>query len=169
MIRTIDTKELTEIIKEMCIAANHYLSKDMDIALEFVNMVYNYAMELQGNVSKYTTGYITEITKESFKRGLIKLDDLYVLREEDIVKIYENNFPSWKNFKEAKEIVRCDTKPDGFYVSMDVKKRNVIPLILWNGEVKRITDVSIEAKNKYNDFNNFHDSKYAYVRTIKKL
>ena len=34
MIRTIDTKELTEIIKEMCIAANHYLSKDMDIALK---------------------------------------------------------------------------------------------------------------------------------------
>lgn len=34
MIRTIDTKVITENIKEMCIEANHYLSKDMDAALK---------------------------------------------------------------------------------------------------------------------------------------
>ena len=31
MIRTVDTKIITENVKEMCIEANHYLSKDMDI------------------------------------------------------------------------------------------------------------------------------------------
>lgn len=143
--------------------------KDMDIALEFVNMVYNYAMELQGNVSKYTTGYITEITKEAFKRNLIKLEDLYTLKEEEIVKIYEDNFTSWEYFKNAKEIVRTDIKPDNFYVSMNVKKRNVIPLILWKDEARRITDVSRVALDKYQDFNAFHDSKYVYVKSIKKL
>lgn len=34
MIRTIDTSVITENIKEMCIEANHYLSKDMDMALK---------------------------------------------------------------------------------------------------------------------------------------
>lgn len=34
MIRTVDTKMITENIKEMCIEANHYLSKDMDIAMK---------------------------------------------------------------------------------------------------------------------------------------
>ncbi len=34
MIRTIDTKLVTENIKEMCVQANHYLSKDMDQALK---------------------------------------------------------------------------------------------------------------------------------------
>lgn len=34
MIRTIETRIITENIKEMCIEANHYLSKDMDIALK---------------------------------------------------------------------------------------------------------------------------------------
>ena len=34
MIRTVDTKIITENIKEMCIEANHYLSKDMDIAMK---------------------------------------------------------------------------------------------------------------------------------------
>lgn len=34
MIRTVDTKTITENVKEMCIEANHYLSKDMDIAMK---------------------------------------------------------------------------------------------------------------------------------------
>ena len=34
MIRTVDTQIITENIKEMCIEANHYLSKDMDIAMK---------------------------------------------------------------------------------------------------------------------------------------
>ena len=33
MIRTVDTKIITENVKEMCIEANHYLSKDMDTAI----------------------------------------------------------------------------------------------------------------------------------------
>ena len=39
MIRTVDTKIITENVKEMCIEANHYLSKDMDIAMK--NCGYN--------------------------------------------------------------------------------------------------------------------------------
>lgn len=34
MIRTIKTEEITKTIKEMCIEANHYLSKDMDRAMK---------------------------------------------------------------------------------------------------------------------------------------
>ena len=34
MIRSIDTSIITENIKEMCVEANHYLSKDMDQALK---------------------------------------------------------------------------------------------------------------------------------------
>lgn len=34
MIREIETKTITENIKEMCIEANHFLSKDMDVALK---------------------------------------------------------------------------------------------------------------------------------------
>lgn len=33
MIRTVDVKQITENIKEMCIEANHYLSADMDAAM----------------------------------------------------------------------------------------------------------------------------------------
>ena len=32
--RTIDVSEITENVKEMCMEANHYLSKDMDVAMK---------------------------------------------------------------------------------------------------------------------------------------
>ena len=34
MIRTINTKEITKNVKEMCIKANHFLSSDMDAAMK---------------------------------------------------------------------------------------------------------------------------------------
>ena len=34
MIRTVNTDDIVKNIKEMCIEANHYLSKDMDKALK---------------------------------------------------------------------------------------------------------------------------------------
>lgn len=34
MIRTVKTSEITENIKEMCIEANYYLSRDMDAAMK---------------------------------------------------------------------------------------------------------------------------------------
>ena len=34
MIRTVNTDDIVKTIKEMCIEANHYLSKDMDKALK---------------------------------------------------------------------------------------------------------------------------------------
>lgn len=34
MMRTIDVSEITKNVKEMCIEANHYLSKDMDEAMK---------------------------------------------------------------------------------------------------------------------------------------
>ena len=36
MIRTVKTSEITENIKEMCIEANYYLSRDMDAAMECI-------------------------------------------------------------------------------------------------------------------------------------
>ena len=34
MIREINTSEITKVVKEMCIEANHFLSKDMDEVLK---------------------------------------------------------------------------------------------------------------------------------------
>ena len=38
MIRTVNTEDIVKNIKEMCIEANHYLSKDMDKDLKDANV-----------------------------------------------------------------------------------------------------------------------------------
>ena len=140
---------------------------DVVVAEKFVAMVFTYAKELQGNTDKYVMNYISEIVKLAVQKGLISLEDLYVKREEEIIRVFQEFFLSWNNFKNAECLVRTNQKPEGFYVSLDVKKRNVIPLIKVNQEVKRIVEVSSLAEEIYFELKNYHDTDFAYVRKIK--
>ena len=56
MIRNIDTKIITENIKEMCIEANHYLSKDMEKALKKASETEESGVRIPGKTFKATTG-----------------------------------------------------------------------------------------------------------------
>lgn len=140
---------------------------DIVVAEKFVAMIFTYAKELQGNTDKYVMNYISEIVKLAVQKGLISLADLYVKKEEDIIHVFQKFFLSWNNFSNAESLVRTNEKPEGFYVSLDVKKRNVIPLIKVNQEVKRIVEVSSLAEEIYFELNNYHDTDFAYVRKIK--
>ena len=140
---------------------------DIVVAEKFVAMIFTYAKELQGNTDKYVMNYISEIVKLAVQKGLISLADLYVKKEEDIIQVFQKFFLSWNNFSNAESLVRTNEKPEGFYVSLDVKKRNVIPLIKVNQEVKRIVEVSSLAEEIYFELNNYHDTDFAYVRKIK--
>ena len=132
-------------------------------------MIAIYTKELQGNKDKYVMKYISEIIKLAVKKKLITLDDLYTKRESDIVNVLNNNFSSWQVFNNTTSLINTDTIPNNFYISFETKKRTVIPLVQTNNGSKRITNVSEYAKGVYEELENFHDNKYAYVKTIKNL
>ena len=144
--------------------------KTQAIAEKFVQMVYVYAHELQGNTDKYVNKYIAELVKISYKNGLISLDDLYTKKETDICEIFNNNFKSWKSFVNAETISRSDTEPqNSYYVSFDTKKRNAIPLIQIDNNSQRINIVSEYAQNLYKKIETEKDTKYGYIGNINKL
>ena len=143
--------------------------RDIKIAEEFVPLVSTYAKELQGNKDKYTMTYISEIVKLSLERHLLTIDDLYNKREDELVLMFAQEFKTWKAFADAQEIVRSNVEPDNFYVSLDVKKRNTIPLVQCSGSIKRINEVSEYAKKIYDDLEQYHDTKYAYIKEIKRV
>lgn len=144
--------------------------KTQAIAEKFVQMVYVYAHELQGNTDKYVNKYIAELVKISYKNGLISLDDLYTKKETDICEIFNNNFKSWKSFVNAETISRSDTEPqNSYYVSFDTKKRNAIPLIQIDNNSQRINTVSEYAQNLYKKIETEKDTKYGYIGNINKL
>lgn len=144
--------------------------KNIISAEKFADMVYNYATELQGNRDKYVMKYISEVIKLAFSKKLINLEDLYTKGEKEICDIISSNFSSWKEFASANKIVGEENSPkENFYVSFATKKRNVIPLVHTIEGDKRITEVSNYAKQTYKNIEEYEDSKYAYVKTIKKI
>ena len=143
---------------------------DLKIAEKFVCVVYNYAKELQRNTDKYVMKYISEIVKLAVQRNLVSLEDLYTKREKDICDIFAANFLTWSIFNEASTLVQSEIEPSGvFYISFDTKKRNAIPLIQTPYGSRRITEVSDKALEKYNELREYKDSKYAYVKKIRRI
>lgn len=143
---------------------------DIEVAEKFVSMVYNYAKELQGNTDKFVMKYISEIVKLSFKKQLISLEDLYMKKEEELCSIFNKSFISWKKFNETSTLIRTDKEPNNrFYISFETKKRNTIPLIHTVDGDKRIIEVSIAAKNTYDELKRYKDSTYAYIEEICNL
>lgn len=174
-LHTHSLEQIKEVYNNMVILKNEVGNleigfHDLKIAEKFVYMVYNYAKELQRNKDKYVMKYISEIVKLSVSYGPITLNDLYEKSEREIVNIFAKNFTSWSIFNEASTLVQSETEPsDVFYISFDTKKRNTIPLVNSFAGASRIVNVSEEAKRIYSELENYRDSKFAYVRSLKKL
>lgn len=140
---------------------------DEKIALKFYQMVMVYAKVLQSNRNKFVMQYISDMIKLLIEKELITFEDLYTKKESEIVSLLEM-FPSWQVFKNATSIISSDIKPvDVYSVSIDVKKRNVIPLVNLDGNIARINEVSEEARRIYQEIADYHDKKYAYIRGLK--
>lgn len=140
-----------------------------EIAEKFVEMVYNYAIELQGNTNKYVMKYIAELIKLALEKNLITMDDLYIKKEKEIIDVLKESFSSWESFANATSIIKTNDLPSNFYISIESKKRNTIPLISTANGYKRIIDISEYAKDIYQKIENYHDTKYAFITAIETL
>lgn len=166
--------DIKEIIKSVKVLENEDNLPELGFsninsALEFAKLVSRYAKILQSNKSKYVNQYISEVVSSSIKKGLITIDDLYTKKESELVTIFNNNFSTWMLFSNASNISTTDEEIDGFKVSVNVKKRNVIPLVEVDGKVSRIDEVSNTAKSIYDDIENYHDKKYGYIKNLKRI
>ncbi len=133
-------------------------------------MVFVYAKELQGNKDKYVMQFVAEIVKESIYQNFITLEDLYIKKESDFINIFQKHFVFWKKFNSAKKVISTNEAPHQFYVSVQSKKRNVIPLVKENEhKCIRITEVSKKAKEIYNELDYYQDALYGYVEEIVKI
>lgn len=144
--------------------------KSKNSANKFVEMVFNYAKELQGNTDKFVMKYICEIVKEAVNKKLISYDDLYTKKEDELCEIFSTNFPSWKYFVNATAVVKTEYLPKNqFYISFDTKRRNTIPLVKTNKGTKRINEISDDSSDLYRKLEQYKDSTYAYIEEIKSL
>lgn len=174
-LNTHSLEQIKEVYNNMTVLKNEKNDpeigfNDIDIAEKFVSMVHNYTKEFQKNTDKYVMKYISEIVKLSVTKGLISLEDLYTKKEEDLCNIFNKNFVSWKIFNKSKNIKRSDNRPENrFFISLESKKRNTIPLVRTTNGNKRIDEISNHAKKIYDKLKKYKDSTYAYIEEIKIL
>ena len=66
-------------------------------------------------------------------------------------------------------MTNTEKKPNGFYISFCTKKRNTIPLVISSNQINRIVKVSEKAKRIYSELEEYRDTKFAYVKSLKRL
>ena len=142
--------------------------KDINSAFKFFEGVYKYSMVLQQNENKFALQFISDCIKYLIDCGRLNIDDLYKYSEKEIVELFTRDIKlskSWDIFSNTEQIKRSSRKPNvEYFVSVDTKKRYVVPLCMHNGKIVRLNTVSKECKNLLDDYMNYKDSKYAYIK-----
>jgi hypothetical protein len=142
--------------------------KNIDICEKFFEGVFEYSMALQQNEDKFAMQFIADALKQIINNKQLTLKELYDLSEADVIEIIKKANKNWDAFAKANKVARTNKKPvDNYFVSIDSKKRYVIPLLQHNNKTARLNTVSEECKARLCEYLNYSDSQYAYVKTIK--
>lgn len=170
-IHTHSIEQIKEVYKDIAVLKdrNGYLElgfNHKENANLFFDMIYEYSIELQSNENKFTTQFIADCIKILIEQNKISIEDLYNQKEEDIVKLLENDISGWKKFEQTTQILRSDIKPNYYFVSVSAKKRYVIPLCIEQNEPKRLDEISEICKELLEEYFNYKDTKYAYIPGI---
>lgn len=168
-IQTMGLDEIKEIYDDMVVLSNEDNEveigfKTKEICEKFFKGVYDYSMALQKNEDKFMMQFIADSLKKLISENKLSLDELYKLKELDIVKKLEK-YESWKIFTKLDGIDRSTIEPNNYYVSVESKKRYAIPLC----DGKRITEISEYSKELLDDYKQFKDTKYVYSKKIKQI
>lgn len=140
--------------------------KTKSIARKFVKVTSRLSVIYREDRTRYSMQFLADIIKELNNNKKITLDDLYSLKESEIIEIiekskYKDVYMIWKNCKKVKV---ADNEPlNVYYVKHGAKIRYIDPLV--NG--KRISNLCKIAK-KMIDKNLAYDmTKYVYIDGIK--
>lgn len=136
--------------------------KTKSLARQFVKVTSELSIIYRADKTRYSMQLLADIIKKLNDEGKVTIDDLYELKESEIIEIIENSdyseiFNTWRN---AKKVLVSKDKPEGvYYVNHGSKIRYIDPLV----EGKRISSICKIAK-KYIDNNLAYDmDNYVYL------
>lgn len=140
--------------------------KNKDVCEKYIRMVSKLWPVWISDKDKTCMQFLADIVKSMNVKGYLTVDDLYNLKEKEIIekikncddKYIRNNFLKFQN---STDVYKSDTLvTDKYCISVDPKRRYIIPLVMNNDVVKRVNEISESAKKDIEDFLNFKSSKY---------
>lgn len=139
--------------------------KTPSICEKYINTVANLWPTWICDEDRAMMQFIADVVKSMHKKGFISADDLYKISEKEVIDKILNCGDSYisnafKKFQESSTIIASDKPFSGKYcTSVKTKKRYVNPLVMENGTVKRIYDVSKSAKKNIDAYHEMYNSR----------
>ena len=166
----LDLDEVKEIYEDIEIqkdesGINELSFKTKSIARKFVKVTSRLSVIYREDRTRYSMQFLADIMKNLSEEGKITRNDLYNLKESDVIEIIENSKYKdiYKIWKETKNIKFSDIEPKNvYYVKHGAKVRYINPLV--NG--KRISDICKIAKNMIDKNLSYDMSKCVYIDNI---
>ena len=149
-------------IPEMCF-------KDLEVAERFVEVMSKLSIYYMDDSRRFGMQLLADIMKKMSSLGLITIDDLYELSENEVIdKIKKCNnynisecFKKWQNGKNVKT---SDKEiPNKYMVRIKAKKRYIDPLVKTKDGIKRISEISEKAKKNINKCLDYSFDRYVYM------
>ena len=143
--------------------------KDLDIAERFVEVMSKLSICYMNDKRRFGMQFLADIMKKMSSAGLITIEDLYELSEEEVVDKIKNCkdfnisecFEIWQNGKEVKT---SEYEPKGkYFVKIKAKKRYIDPLVVTKNGIERISKLSDKAKEDIDTCLNFTFDRYLYM------
>ena len=166
----LDLNEIKEIYNDIEIqkdenGIDELSFKTKSIARKFVKVTSRLSVIYREDRTRYSMQFLADIMKKLSEEGKISREDLYILKESDVIEIIENSkykdvYKIWKETKRVK--LSVEEPKNVYYIKLGAKVRYIDPLV--NG--KRITDICKLAKNMIDKNLSYDMTKYVYIDDI---
>ena len=136
--------------------------KSKATALEFVKITSKLSIIYRDDKTRYSMQLLADIIKKLNEDRLITKEDLYNMKESEVIEIIENSkykdiFNIWKNAKNIK--VSKEKTKNVYFVHHGAKIRYIDPLV----NKKRISSISEEAKKEIDKNLSYDMNNYVYL------
>lgn len=163
----LNLEEVKEIYNDIEIQINEENIQELGfktkkLARKFVNITSKLSIIYREDRTRYSMQFLADIIKRLNEENTITKQDLYTMKEEDIIGIIENSkyskvYNIWKKSKKVKS--SKEMPKDVYYIHFSTKVRYIDPLV--NGQ--RISKVCTIANNMINKNLSYDMGNYVYL------
>ncbi len=163
----LDANDIKEIYEDIEVQINEEGIKELafktkSIARKFVKVTSRLSVIYREDRTRYSMQLIADIIKRLNEENVITKQDLYNMKENDVINIIKNSKYNkiYNTWEAAKEVKISKTKPEDVYsVKLDTKVRYINPLV--NSE--RISDICDVTQKMIKDNLAYDMSNYVYL------
>ncbi len=163
----LDLNDIKEFYNDITININEDNTPELSfktkkIARKFVQLTSKLSIMYRDDKTRYSMQLIADIIKELNEENIITKNDLYDLKEKDIIKIIENSKYSkiFNIWRKAKRIHSSNELPKNvYYVKQKAKIRYIDPLV----NNKRISNICLISKKCIDKNLKYNMDNYVYL------